>query len=379
MGGKQSAAVQDKHVVVIGGGYGGIVVALKLQGKCKLTLIDPKEAFHHCIGALRACTEDGFARKTLIPYAPTFGESFKRGTVEAIDPGAKKVRLAGGEDIGYDYLVVATGSRGSFPSKISGGEDSSVYINQYTDMLQKIKACKDIVVIGGGAVGVEMAGEITTDFSDKQVTLIHSRDYLVEGDFSPKFRRGAEEQLRAKGVKLVLGEKVTNLADLPTDGSSRCTVKTDKGTEVEADLVLVCVGQPCNSSAYAASLSDRVEGTGHLKVNKYLQVEGLDDVFAIGDCCNIHQLKLAYFAGQHGELVAKNLQLLAQGKTDLKAWPAPGRMMALPVGRNGGVFQLGSMVFGPFLARKVKSEGLFIARYWSEMKQKEPKAVDVEV
>ncbi|XP_038051097.1 ferroptosis suppressor protein 1-like [Patiria miniata] len=374
MGSGQShdAALREKHVVVVGGGYGGTVVTLKLQGKCKITLIDPKEAFHHCLGALRSCTEDGYARKTLIPYAPAFGENFKRGTVEAVDPTAKKVKLVGGEEVSYDYLVMATGSKGPFPGRISGGEDTSVYVQQYTDMFQKIKAGKDIVVVGGGAVGVELAGEIATDFSDNQVTIVHSRDYLVEGDLAPKFRKGLVDQLRAKGVKLVLGEKVSNLSDLPRDGSSRCTVKTDKGTEIEADVVLVCVGLPCNSSAYATSLSNCMEKTGHLKVNRSLQVEGLDDVFAIGDCCNVDPVKLAYLSGMQAEIAVKNLRLLAQGKTKLKAWTPIGTMMVVPVGRNGGMFQKGTMVFGSFASRKIKSEGLFTSRYWGDMKQKMP-------
>ncbi|XP_038051094.1 ferroptosis suppressor protein 1-like [Patiria miniata] len=381
MGVSQSCddALREKHVVVVGGGYGGTVVALKLQGKCKITLIDPKEAFHHCLGALRSCTEDGFARKVFIPYAPAFEENFKRGMVEEVDPTAKKVKLVGGEEVSYDYLVMATGSMGAFPCRVSGADDTSVYVEKYTDMLQKIKASTDIVVVGGGAVGVEMAGEIATDFSDKQVTIVHSRDYLVEGDLAPKFRKGLEDQLRAKGVKLVLGEKVSNLSELPQDFSSRCTVKTDKGTEIEADVVLVCVGLPCNSSAYATSLSNCMEKTGHLKVNQFLQVEGLDDVLAIGDCCNVDPLKLAYMAAMQAELAVKNLELLAQGKTKLKAWAAPGTLMVVPVGRNGGMFQKDSLVFGSFLSRKIKSEALFTSRYWRDMKQKVPEAEDSEV
>ena len=55
---RHDTALWDKHVAVVGCGYGGITVTLKLQGKCKITFIDPKEAFHHCFGALRSCTED---------------------------------------------------------------------------------------------------------------------------------------------------------------------------------------------------------------------------------------------------------------------------------------------------------------------------------
>ena len=57
--GSSSSNLQDKHVVIVGGGYGGNAAAKQLRGKCKLTLIDPKEGFHHCIGSLRASVEIG--------------------------------------------------------------------------------------------------------------------------------------------------------------------------------------------------------------------------------------------------------------------------------------------------------------------------------
>lgn len=58
MGGSASQ-LQERHVVVIGGGYAGVAVANRLRGKCQMTLIDPKECMHHCVGGLRAVVEPG--------------------------------------------------------------------------------------------------------------------------------------------------------------------------------------------------------------------------------------------------------------------------------------------------------------------------------
>ncbi len=138
MGSSHSVELQGKRVVIIGGGYGGVAAANKLIGKCQLTLIDPKEAFHHCLAALRSCTEDGLAGKTFIPYEPTFGECFKRGTVESIDVNSKEVHLSGGESISYDYLIIATGSQGPFPGNVKGGEDTDAYVSKYTAMLHRV-------------------------------------------------------------------------------------------------------------------------------------------------------------------------------------------------------------------------------------------------
>ena len=57
--GNSSSNLQDKHVAIVGGGYAGTAVANQLRGKCKMTLIDPKECMHHCVGALRAVVEPG--------------------------------------------------------------------------------------------------------------------------------------------------------------------------------------------------------------------------------------------------------------------------------------------------------------------------------
>ena len=71
-------------------------------------------------------------------------------------------------------------------------------------MLQ-IKTATEIVVIGGGPVGVELAGEIATDLADKKVTLIHSKPEMVDGPFTESFRKTIHDQLVSLGIKVLLG------------------------------------------------------------------------------------------------------------------------------------------------------------------------------
>lgn len=70
-------------------------------------------------------------------------------------------------------------------------------------------------------------------------------------------------------------------------------------TSIDADLLIKCVGIRVNSGAYQSSLSDKMDEKKQLKVNGYFQVDGLEDVFAIGDCCNSKEIKEAYVAGLH--------------------------------------------------------------------------------
>ncbi|XP_072043852.1 ferroptosis suppressor protein 1-like [Amphiura filiformis] len=243
----------------------------------------------------------------------------------------------------------------------------------YNSYVDKINAAKDIVIIGGGPVGVELAGEIATDTKDKKITLIHSKSALIDnGTFNDKFKRRLREGLETLGVEILFEHKVTNLDELPTDGSARCTVQTDKGSTVEADIVFVCIGLKTNSSAYSEAFSGKLDEIGCLKVDEFLHVEGYTDVFAIGDCSAADgQAKMAFKAGTHVEVVVKNLQLQADEK-DLKAYKPPSNIMFVPLGRNGGVAQIGNMVVGNFITKTAKSKGLFTSRFWDAMGQKMP-------
>ncbi|XP_072033680.1 ferroptosis suppressor protein 1-like [Amphiura filiformis] len=373
MGSSSSSNLKEKHVVIVGGGYAGVAAANQLRGKCKLTLIDPKECMHHCVGSLRAVVEPGYAKKIFIPYEPAFGESFKRGTVTEIDVATKKVVLDNGEAIHYDYLIIATGTTGGFPGKLGlDMNDVPRAVDMYDDMLQKIKAAESIVVIGGGPVGVELAGEIKTDLADKQVTLIHSKPALIDGPFTESFRKSTYDQLVALGVNVLLDQKVTNLSDLENAEWARCTVETEKENSIKADLVILCVGMKTNTDAYENTLAENMDERGCLIVNQFFQVNGHEIVFAIGDCSSAdNEAKMAYKAALHAKTVASNIQNLADGMS-LKAYKPPGPMMVVPIGRNGGVMQFGSWVLGSFAARIIKSKDLFTTRFWGEMRQSVP-------
>ena len=70
----------------------------------------------------------------------------------------------------------------------------------------QIKECEKIVVIGGGATGVELSAELATGYPDKEITLIHSREYLVGDQFSEKFQNKLKDILRRKKINVLLGK-----------------------------------------------------------------------------------------------------------------------------------------------------------------------------
>ncbi|XP_073209630.1 ferroptosis suppressor protein 1 isoform X3 [Lepidochelys kempii] len=204
MGSKLS--VDDSvRVVIVGGGFGGIAAARQLKSwGIPFVLVDMRDAFHHNVGALRASVESGFAKKTFISYFVTFVESFRQAKVVGIDLLRQKVLLNDNEELFYSHLILATGSDGPFPGKFNQIIDMETAIQMYEDMVKELQKSPRIVIVGGGAAGVEMAAEIKTEYPAKEVTLIHSKIALADVELLPSVRQVVKEILLRKEVNLLL-------------------------------------------------------------------------------------------------------------------------------------------------------------------------------
>lgn len=380
MGNSSSSSASPKNsceVVIVGGGYGGLQAAVQLDSYCRVTLIDPKDAFHHNMAGLRCVVEPSFIKKTLIPYEDSLRHgSFVKDRVVSCNISRKTVTLASGTEITYDYLVFACGSSVPFPGKVPLGTSMKDAEQLYRECADQVAKSDRIVVIGGGAVGLELVGELATDYPNKKVTLMHNREQILDDRMAPKFIKKIRDGLKALKVETVLGERV-DMDDLNFDSekpwiTGPVTLTTDKGTSVETDLVFRCTGMKVNSVAYQSKLSDKMEKNGSLKVDRFLQVEEIENVFAIGDCSNTPELKLAYIARLHADTVVENVKRLNENKR-LKEYKTSNAAMVLPLGRNGGASQLpNGMVTGSFLTRNLKGKDIMTPGTWKLVKKKMP-------
>src|SRR6266550_750950 len=151
---------QDRRptVVVVGGGYGGVGVAKALDEHVDVVLVEPKDAFVHNIGALRGLVEPAFLPKIFLPY----DRLLAHGRVvrdRAVEVSPDRVVLASGEAIAADYIVLATGSTYPFPAK-SNAHDAEDAIDNYRAAYDELTHAKRVLLVGAGAVGIELAGEI---------------------------------------------------------------------------------------------------------------------------------------------------------------------------------------------------------------------------
>ncbi|XP_028278641.1 apoptosis-inducing factor 2-like [Parambassis ranga] len=372
MGGQVSSA-EGVHVVVVGGGFGGIAAAQQLKSqRMDFTLIDMRDAFHHNVAALRASVQPGFAQRTFIPYAETFGESFVQGRVERVDTERQLVILQGGREIQYSHLILCTGTDGPFPGKFNMEASYQTAVQMYQDFVSQVQAADSVLVVGGGSTGVEMAAEIKTEYPEKTVVLVHSKIGLADSDLLPSVRQQAKQVLLEKGVQLLLGHRVCDLSDLQLNVAHKNTqVTTDKGHTLTTDMIVCCTGLKVNATAYASSFNSCLADNGALKVNDYLQVEGFSNVYAVGDCADIKEPKMAYHAGLHAAVAVSNIANSLQGKA-LKAYCTGNVTMLLAMGRDDGVGQFNGLRLPRYLVTLGKSRDLLLWKSWREMNQQQP-------
>ncbi|CAG05093.1 unnamed protein product, partial [Tetraodon nigroviridis] len=371
MGGQVSTA--DVHVVVVGGGFGGISAALQLQSRgLSFTLVDMRDSFHHNVAGLRASLLPGFANRTFIPYVNTFGDRFVQGRVEHIDPERRVVVLEGGREIQFTHLILSTGTDGAFPGRFVQAASHQSAVQAYQDFIGQVQAADSVLVIGGGSTGVEMAAEIRTEYPEKKVVLVHSKMQLADPGLLPIVRYQAKEVLLEKGVQVLLGHKVANLSELKLNVTTKnMQVLTDKGERINADLIICCTGLRVNSSAYQSSFSDHMTESGALKVNEHLQVEGSAHIFAIGDCNDVDEAKTAYNADRHASVAVGNIVNSVSGRR-LAAYRTGNVTMLLAMGRDDGVGQVNGFQLPRCLVALFKSRDLLLWKSWKDMRQKQP-------
>lgn len=338
-------------VVIVGGGIGGSFLAKQLQDHCNVVLIDPKEYLEIPYAELRSMVEPSFAEKSIINHTDYLSKA-RIVISTAVKISETEVVTAHGDQIAYDYLVIATGHLHS------GGRSKSQRLNHFHAEHQKIKSSDSILIVGGGPTGVELAAEISTDFPDKKVTLVTRGQRLLEF-IGPKASKKTLKWLISKKVEVILGQSV----DLNSASDGFYT--TSGGETIKADCAFKCIGQPMGSAwlkdtILATSMDDR----GRLMVDGNLRVKSYKNVFAIGDITDIPELKQGYLANAHALVAAKNLKLLmGNGEEKKLATYKPAKPLAIvSLGRKEGVAQILSLTTIGCLPGKIKSGDLFVGK-----------------
>ncbi|KAJ1718631.1 hypothetical protein LPJ61_006538, partial [Coemansia biformis] len=293
---------RDISVVVVGGSYAGAAAAKRLAGLSrrgytglKVTLVDKSTHYFHAVGFPKALVDAQYAEKTFLPLAGFFGADTKHEYVNrqlAAVVDAHHIELDDGRRLYYDYLVLATGGQAPAPVNVTG-RTKEEGLAEIRALRQGLEDAESVLVVGGGPVGVEVAGFVAATYPAKSVTLVHSRDRLLPEQFRVGVSNGAVEKLSSLGVNVVLRDRV----EIPPDFGyashiGHCVLRGARtGREYTSDVQILAVGFQVHSEylapleAAVGSGALRTEGSGAIRVRPTLQIdaEALPHIFVPGD------------------------------------------------------------------------------------------------
>ena len=254
-------------------------------------------------------------KKNLIPdeHFKSMGLEIIVAEVKDIDTKNKKI-FYNGEEIFYDKLLLATGSYPFIPP-IEGINLKNVFaIEKNPEDLEIIdntlKDISNLVIIGGGFIGVEVAEQIAKLKGDKiNITIIEMMPHILMAALEKEFCIKAEEELRSIGVNILTNSTVTKLEG--KDKVEKVILKDGKW--IRADMVIIGVGAAPNIEL-AEKIGINCDRRAGILVNEYMETN-ISDIYAAGDCASKFSfitkkptgIRLASVAAYEGIVAANNI------------------------------------------------------------------------
>src|SRR5882757_3376291 len=354
------------HVVIVGAGFAGLSAVGQLRkAGLHVTVIDKNLystfqplLYQVATGGLNpgdvAYPVGGFTARRNARYI--------RGDLAAIDRTARVARLAGGREIGYDYLIIATGVSANYFG-VKGAAENTFGLYTRTDAIVlrdhlmagfERLSIEDgdlhVTVVGGGATGVELAGTLAelrrtvlastfpdVDPARVRVHLVEMAPHLL-GPFQPKLQEYAKAQLLARGVDVRLD---TRIGEVTAD-----QVRLVHGEDLPSDLTVWAAGVAAGPGVAGWGLPQGKNG--RIVIGPDLRVQGQDRIFAVGDIGvnpDDPTPQLAQPAIQMGRHAAKQIVRL-EGKQATEPFKYHDKGTMATIGRRSAVVQLADGLTG---------------------------------
>ena len=383
-----SETMAGRHrVVIIGSGFGGLFAAKRLKrADVDVTMIS--RTTHHLFQPLLYQVATGILSEGEI--APSTREVLRRqpnaqvllGEVTDIDLAAKTVTSSAGGITAvtpYDSLIVAAGATTSY----FGNDDFELYAPglksiddalelrgrilsafEFAELEQDQQARDEwltFAVVGAGATGVEMAGQISElahrtlvkdfrgiDPRNARIVLVDALDDVL-GAFGTKLSAGAAQRLKKMGVDVWLAEKVVEVDD------RGITVEDKSGVRNRIPARTVVWAAGVKGSSLTTSLGEQtgaaVDRAGRIAVQPDCSLPGHPEVFVIGDMMTLNNYPgVAQVAMQQGKYAANQISRRVRGKPDQKPFHYFDKGSMATISRFNAVANVGPFRFGGFIA-----------------------------
>ncbi|KAH7160617.1 hypothetical protein EDB81DRAFT_878967 [Dactylonectria macrodidyma] len=364
------------RVFVAGGAYAGVAAVVNLidlsQGltprtnegtysfhddlkafDIEITMADERDGWYHLIGTPLALAESEFAKKNWVKYSDCAGLQLPNikilhGSVTKIDPESKTATVSDHltketSTHKYDYFVAASGLRRVWPV-VPQALTRKHYLLEAEKQIQSMSTAKHgVVVVGGGAVGIEMAAELKMVQPHLKVTLVHSRDKLLSNENLPDETRDAALMvLKEGGVEALMSHRLASTKEVKdTDGSVKYEIEFTNGHKISASEVVMAISKSTRTTNYLPDAVVDEEGYVKIKTNLNFEdsIPNSEYHFAAGDLIKWAGIKRAGAAMHQGHLSAENIhQHITQQRTgqapDFRTINPVPPMIGLAVGKK---------------------------------------------
>ena len=369
------------RIVIIGGGFAGISLAKKLRNKKVQVVLLDKHNYHNFQPLMYQVATGGLEpdsiaypiRKIVQEYKDFY---FRLAEVREIDAKNNTIYADIGE-LKFDYLVIATGSKTNYFGNKEIERNSmamktipqslnirSLILENFeqallTNDIDERHSLMNFVLVGGGPTGVELAGALAEmkkailpkDYPDldvrkMEINLIQSGDRILNT---------MSENASEKAEKFLLDLGVSVWKDVRVTGYDGQTVTTNSDLSFDSATVIWTAGVQ-GALPHGLKADSFIKNVNRIKVNKYNQVEGYDNLFAIGDIAVMtseeypqgHPM-MAQPAMQQGRLLAENVIRLLD-KKEMKPFVYKDKGSMATIGRNKAVVDLPKFKFSGVFA-----------------------------
>lgn len=368
-----------KRLVIIGGGFAGLELAKKIDKKLFQVVLIDKNNYYQFQPLFYQVATGGLEPSSIsYPHRKNFQKNknfhFRMCEAQNVDPEKKVVQTNIG-DITYDYLVISTGCDTNYFGNDSLKESTFALKSVSESLLlrnrillsfeealsidneEELKEILSFTIVGGGATGVELAGALADmkksilpkDYPEIDFTKM--KIHLV--DASPRLLFAMSEQASEKAAETLKNRGVIIHQDISVKSYDKPFVELSDGTNIRTRNVLWVAGVKPNS---LKGLAETAYNRGRLVVNEYNQVQGYDNIFAIGDTSLLISDKspkghpqVAQVALQMAKRLAKNLNNTTNSNNWEKFTYVDKGSLAT-IGRNAAVADLGKFRFGGWFA-----------------------------
>lgn len=367
----------------------------------QITIADERDGYFHLIGSPLALADQTFAKKAWVKYSdiPALQHpniTVVQGTVASVDPAARTATVLDNATkltatFEYDYFVCATGLRRVWPVVPQSLNRKQYLLEAEEHIYSVTNARHGVVVVGGGAVGIEMAAELKLVSPQTKVTLVHSRAKLLSSeDLSDECKDKALELLLECGVEVRMETRLAGTKQVEAaDGASSPQLEVDftDGSRIAASQVIMAVSKSEPTTGYLPSSVLNEEG--YVKIQPNLRFpEGTPNAefhYCGGDAAQWSGIKRCGGAMHGGHYAACNIHETvreklfgADYKPQLKELVHYPSMIGLAVGKKAVASGPDGTVFGEDVMQSYFRDDLGFDICWGYIglggKEKEVKA-----